>query len=130
MGPTAASAWMASGGDVNQLPKETQDYIKRAAAFLNAGQSEAPAVNADGETNMLSFNNPPGTAKRNEPGFAEFVSGRQAANANANEFKQFAADIRHHQNTTKKPSVFGQPITEEEALFAYQQAAADRKSVV
>ncbi len=35
MGPTAASSWMASGGDVEELPKETQDYIKRAAKYID-----------------------------------------------------------------------------------------------
>tara|TARA_Y100001938_G_scaffold150777_1_gene243373 strand:- start:14428 stop:16326 length:1899 start_codon:yes stop_codon:yes gene_type:complete len=35
MGPTAASSWMARGGNVAELPKQTRDYIKRAAKFIN-----------------------------------------------------------------------------------------------
>ena len=43
-GPTAAANWMASGGRIEDLPKETQDYLARAAEYANKS--------ADGGTAM------------------------------------------------------------------------------
>ena len=53
MGPTATAKWIEDGADFNKLPKETQDYIKRASVFLNQGQNNM-AVN---QTGALSTNN-------------------------------------------------------------------------
>lgn len=53
MGPTATARWIEDGADFNKLPKETQDYIKRASVFLNQGQNNM-AVN---QTGALSTNN-------------------------------------------------------------------------
>ena len=53
MDPTATARWIEDGADFNKLPKETQDYIKRASVFLNQGQNNM-AVN---QTGALSTNN-------------------------------------------------------------------------
>ena len=40
MGPTAAESWLASGGRIEDLPQETQDYVRRAAEFLNKSKTQ------------------------------------------------------------------------------------------
>ena len=38
MGPSAAAKWIAAGENIEDLPKETQQYITRAAAYLTQNQ--------------------------------------------------------------------------------------------
>ena len=47
-GPTFAAQWIAAGENISQLPKETQDYITRAAAYLTNQQGNQPMLMNDG----------------------------------------------------------------------------------
>ena len=47
-GPTFAAQWVAAGENISQLPKETQDYITRAAAYLTNQQGNQPMLMNDG----------------------------------------------------------------------------------
>ena len=38
-GPTYAARWIANGEDVSQLPEETQDYIRKAAKYIDDQQN-------------------------------------------------------------------------------------------
>ncbi len=89
LGPTKASAWMASGGDVNQLPKETQDYIKRAAAFLNA-ENTAATNTAASTTGDQPMNNQQPTTFLGMPFDQEQAIVLQEMAANGNKMAQLA----------------------------------------
>ena len=52
MGATAAENWAKSGGRIEDLPTETQEYINRAAGYLSS--QSAP----DNEENVMDVNDP------------------------------------------------------------------------
>ena len=88
MGPTAAEAWLASGGRISDLPKETQEYVQRAAAFLNKQQpgtleeTTAMAMMSDGYDLMrqLGYNEQEIAAAKRKGVPAEFFEAKQGLN--------------------------------------------------
>lgn len=44
MGPNAAAEWITRGENVSELPAETQDYIRRAAAFLTTATNQNQTI--------------------------------------------------------------------------------------
>lgn len=85
MGPAAAEAWLASGGRIEDLPQETKEYVRRAAAFLNKQQPGAPeettamAMMNDGYDLMrqLGYNEAEITAAKRKGVPAEFYEAKQ-----------------------------------------------------
>jgi hypothetical protein len=105
MGPTAAESWLASGGRIEDLPKETQDYVRRAAEFLNRTQSQETEKMAN--TTFMSM---PG---EDDPNIA--IDGTQLGQA-ARLLAQIRAENQAKQATTAPALQMAMPSEDDAAL--------------